>query len=277
MLGAAAALFAAWLVLHFSLTPAFFPSWFGFLAASAAVALLAAVVVLGYARVVLSSHGVRRAVGPPWALAPNSGLVAVGAPGLVFLVVLATWGSTAAPAVILGSHPAQSVTQRVAFQSASCRRCEDHVTVTFRTADGLAVTARLPGSGAVVAVVGTPLVYDPQTPARVTTAQAWADGQAHWWQSLAPLVFTAILLGGLALRARRRRYLFGYLRPGIAVTSIHLTGRSRAFTVRFADGRGVSYYPTAEVRDALTAKIRRDGRPDISIPAEEPPNPQPPS
>ena len=178
-----------------------------------------------------------------------------------------------APALILGPQPSTAVADNVAFQPAGCLRCDDHRRVIFRISDVQTVTAELPGTGRVSAVVGTALVYDARQPARVTTAQAWAGGRAQMWAPFVWLTLAGLLLLALVSRARHRRALYRQLRPDIPVSGVHADKNWRSLTVRFTDGKAITYNLTEPFRTVLAEKILRDGKRGVAVPAE--PTPQP--
>ena len=103
--------------------------------------------------------------------------------------------------------------------------------------------------------VGDSLVYDEQSPGRVTTERAWIAGRTNQWSTIVPLVAITVLVGFLVGRARRRRVQFADLRPGVAVTSVW-HGRAAA-TVHFADGVSVTYVVTDAFGEALTLRTPR--------------------
>jgi hypothetical protein len=250
--------FVLWFLLHTSLTRAFFPAWLGTAVVVASVVTGVAVLLLGYAGVTLSSHGVTRPDGPPWHLQPSTPLTLLSAGATTGLCVWLTFGlDTVAPAMVLGGHPARSTADTVKFVPATCLRCEDQLLVSFGTSAGRVVTVRMPGSSFVPVSVGDSLVYDEQSPARVTTERAWVAGRTNHGSTIVPLVAITVLVGFLVWRARRRRVQFGDLRPGVAVTSVeHVRA---AATVHFADGVSVTYVVTDALGEALASKIIRDG------------------
>jgi hypothetical protein len=255
--------FVSWFLLHTSLTRAFFPVWLGTAVVVASVVSGVAVLLLGYAGVALSSHGVTRPDGPPWHLQPSTPLTLFSAAATIGLCVWLTFGlDTVAPAMVLGGRPARTTADAVKFVPATCLRCEDQLVVSFRTSAGRAVTVRMPGSSSVPVSVGDSLVYDEQSPARVTTERAWMAGRTNQRSTIASLVAITVLVGFLVGRARRRRVQFGDLRPGVAVTSVEHA--RAAATVHFADGVSVTYVVTDAFGEALALKIIRDGQASVT-------------
>lgn len=260
VLVAGGATFVLWFVLHFSLTPAFFPAWLGTAAVVVAAVSGLAVPLWAYPAVALSSHGATRPEERPWHLQPSTPLVLSSSAAMVVLCIWLTFSlDTVAPAMILGAHPARTTADAVTLVRATCRRCEDQLVVSFRTSTGRVVTARMPGSSFVPVSVGESLVYDEQSPARVTTERAWVAGRSDQRSPIESVVAMTVLMGLLVGRARRRRIRFGDLRPGVPVTSVHRVKATA--TVRFADGVAATYVATNAFDDALASKVTRDGKP----------------
>jgi hypothetical protein len=201
---------------------------------------------------------VTRPDGPPWHLQPSTPLTLFSVVATIGLCVWLTFGlDTIAPAMVLGAHPGRTTADAVKFVPATCGRCEDQLLVSFRTSASRVVTVRMPGSSAVPVSVGDSLVYDEQSPTRVTTERAWIAGRTNHWSTIVPLVAITILVGFLVGRARRRRAQFADLRPGVAVTSVeHVRA---AATVHFADGVSVTYIVTDAFGEALSLRTTRDG------------------
>lgn len=192
---------------------------------------------------------------------PRRWLTLIGTLVLIGGITLITLSATVTvPALALGSHPARAAAENMG-QGPPCRKCARAVWVDFRTADGDEISARLAGADGLAANDGrlTELVYDPVHPTHVMRQSDWRAGHSGnaAWGTFAGIAILIALVLAMIVEIRRRRRIFGDLRPGLPIVEV----RSRsvrsglAWKVGFGDQTSTSYFDSQAVRSNLSERI----------------------
>lgn len=179
---------------------------------------------------------------------------------LTGLTLVGLCAHVGAPALALGPDPVHVPAERV-VQGPPCSKCSRPVWVLFRTNDGTYVWAALAGADGLTENDGrlTELVYDPAAPTHVMRESDWRRGRGGTTvvTGLSGAVVLLGLVGGMIAVIRRRRRIFGQLRPAMTL----LTVRSRpvrsglAWKVGFADRTSTSYLDSQSLRTSLLARL----------------------
>jgi hypothetical protein len=203
---------------------------------------------------------------------PRFWLSALGTlPLIVGLVLILMSLQVSVPALALGSHPERALAQDIVLGRPCGSKCNRPVWVQFRTLDGVTVVARLAGADGGLEDgdgPGRPLVFDPTKPSRVMRESDWADGRGVTSAALAGggVVVLATLIFSMVLTIRRRRRVFGGLKPGVTIVRVR-SKRVRsglAWRVDFADHSRATYADGDRIRPALLERLIRGALAEIS-------------
>ena len=174
------------------------------------------------------------------------------------------------PALALGSHPERALAQDIVLGRPCGSKCSRPVWVQFRTSNGVTVVATLAGADGLEDgdQPGRPLVYDPTKPSHVMRESDWMDGRGATSAGLAGagVAVLATLILSMVLTIRRRRRVFGELKPDVTMVRVR-SKRVRsglAWHVDFADHSRTTYADGERIRPALLERLNRGAPVEIS-------------